>query len=330
MIPGHEHFPVPALRPKWLALSATWNCNARCTLCDLWKTKERTMLEVEPLMDAVNQPWFDCIENVAFFGGEPTLNPQIVELYGAVRSRFPWAVVSIVTWGGMELARKRLEEMARINPQLWVCVSLDGDKETHDERRGKVGAYEEVMETLALCKSLFKPRLRLSWTATGASAGQVRHVAQMARKFDADVSMRPAADGQYFNTIEGDRAPTWTAEQIDDLEAAISEIPNEDLAMPGFAKAMPEFLRTGEHIDCQAPVHAIVCDPDLQARVCHGRPPLGHLKDYPDIYAQHPEWWEAMEGECFRASCFIDGPYSIGYAFKRGFSGTFSRLPVVA
>lgn len=288
------------------------------------------MLEVAPLMDAVSQPWFDCIENVAFFGGEPTLNPNIVGLYSAMRERFPWAVVSIVTWGGMELARKRLREMAAINPNLWVCISLDGDKHTHDERRGKVGAYEEVIATLNACKGLFTPRMRLSWTATGASTKELRHVLKVARKYGADVSMRPATDGQYFNTVEGLRAPSWTDEQIDSLEEVISEVPDDELAMPGFAKAMPEFLRSGEHIDCQAPVHAIVCDPDLQARVCHGRPPLGHLKDYPDLYAQHPEWWEAMEGECFRSSCFIDGPYSIGYAFQRRFTGTFSRLPVVA
>lgn len=281
---------------------------------------------------SVQDEWFDCIGNIAFFGGEPTLHPRLGDLYQKIVARWPRAIRSIVTWGGGKHALATLQKMVEIEPKFMLCVSLDGSKDIHNERRGRDYAYDDALAVLRYGVKHLEPlaprvrMVRISFTATGKTVGELRHIIQLARSFDADISMRPAMTGSYFNTEQTRPGTEWTEEQIQEFEEIISTLPDADLAMAHFARAMPHFLRDGEHLPCRAPVDAIVCDPDLRVRYCHELPPVCALRDYPDHYAQSGKWLKAVEaareGDCFKKSCFIDGPYSIAYAMTR--EGAFS------
>lgn len=289
-------------------------------------------MDPEALAAAVDQDWFDCLSNIAFFGGEPTLHPRLKDIYSLVSSRWPRAIRSIVTWGGGKHALKGIKDMADVNPQFMLCVSLDGSKDVHNERRGRGFAYDDARALLKYGAdhlvpiAAHIPPVRVSFTVVGKTAGELKHIIEVARAYGADISMRAAMTGSYFNTEKTRPGTDWTMEQIEEFQSILSTIPDTDLAMPHFARAIPEFLRTGMHYSCRAPVDTIVCDPDLQVRYCHELPPVTTLADYPDHYARSGKWLKAVEDarndKCFRTSCFIDGPYSIAYALPR--EGTFS------
>lgn len=112
-------------------------CNLHCSHCYWWlNRKENEELTVEQ--------WKEIIENkfkkqhvfiITLVGGEPTLRPDIVELFV---KEFPKRVC-IVSNGTYPL--KKYEDL------YFYWISIDGTKETHDNIRGK-GAYDSTRKNV--------------------------------------------------------------------------------------------------------------------------------------------------------------------------------------
>jgi len=310
---GHtdaRHQPRLSSRPvKLLSIAATWACNSRCRICGIWKrpASEPRFLDLERLRQALADPFFDGLAYINWFGGEPTLHPQLPDAVAWTRERFPAAHERAVVTNGYRV-RPVLARLFDADPDLLVCFSLDGFAPRHEQRHGIPGGYDEVLRSLLFVKHTFPRRPRLSVTLMPGEVEGLEQVAQIAEYYDCEMALRPAVRGSYFL---GQAEVGWTEAQIVELETLLARLPERARGNLEFTAAIPAFLRSGVHRDCTCKRFTGVIEPDATFRLCHSHDAALPIE-------QVPQRWErlvaaAEQQDCFQRECFIDGPYALSY-----------------
>ena len=139
--------PLPSFNN--LYLHATFACNLRCAHCyaEAGPGREGAM-SVTDLDRACREAALIGFRHAVITGGEPLVHPERDGLLDALanlrRSVKPLLTV-LRTNLASGLDRATLERIARSADQ--VVVSVDGDRDTHDERRGK-GSYDATVGNL--------------------------------------------------------------------------------------------------------------------------------------------------------------------------------------
>jgi MoaA/NifB/PqqE/SkfB family radical SAM enzyme len=140
----------------------TSRCNLACPHCYFFRGRQTRTLafkEWEALFAEYRRRHF---KHVVLSGGEPTLNQDVIFLADEF---FP--IVNIATNG-----------LVKVPPAIehTILVSLDGQKETHEQVRGK-GTFERVLANYEGDK-----RVIYRMTITRLNLGQVEQVARTARQ----------------------------------------------------------------------------------------------------------------------------------------------------
>jgi len=134
------------LKPRWIWLEVTDNCNSHCSHCNIWKKQptpnQLTLAEIEKTL---SDPLFSEVETIINSGGEAILRDDIVEIIKLEHRLFPHAGLDLSTNGiladrVLKIVREILNEGIKIN----VGVSLDAIGSRHDRIRGVPGNYEKV------------------------------------------------------------------------------------------------------------------------------------------------------------------------------------------
>lgn len=158
-----QHNLVPPFRsrpplPRAMHFISTHRCNARCTMCGIWKEKSdcREEMSTEDLDRVFSDRLFSRMEYVGISGGEPFLRDDLVELSSVVLKRCRSLKRLSLTTNGLLPARIQRflpELIARTRAGgtlLDVSVSVHGMGEVLDAIYGVTNAFEKIQETLAL------------------------------------------------------------------------------------------------------------------------------------------------------------------------------------
>lgn len=146
--------------PVVLNLPITDNCNSRCVMCDVWKTKSTGELSVSDLKEILSDSLFARIAHVGISGGEPTLRSDLVEIVAALVATLPRLMSLSITSHGFHSSRwnRFLPSIQDICQKRGIGftlnLSLDGIGELHDEVRQIPGAYRQVLRTHEIAKQL--------------------------------------------------------------------------------------------------------------------------------------------------------------------------------
>lgn len=149
----------PAL-PTILNFPITDNCNSRCVMCDVWKTKSVNELSSSDWRQILQDKLFRKVQHIGISGGEPTLRTDLVEIVQTIVDTLPKLKSITITSHGFHV--KRWEEfLPRITAicsknkiHFRLNLSVDGVSEVHDKVRGIPGGYERTMRTLNLAKAM--------------------------------------------------------------------------------------------------------------------------------------------------------------------------------
>jgi len=131
--------------PAFLYLSITNGCNLRCQGCWVDVTAEQHDLSLE----AMNRLISEAKEMGVFFfgilGGEPFMHPQLMDLLGV----HPDCYFQVFTNGHFltDEVCQELRRLANVSP----LVSIEGNEEVSDERRGRPKVFSMSMEGLQRC-----------------------------------------------------------------------------------------------------------------------------------------------------------------------------------
>lgn len=147
---GEKRASVALTGAKTLWFNTGTLCNITCVNCYIESSPENDRLvylsaaEMEPYLDEISElNW--PVEEIAFTGGEPFMNPEIIEMIEAGLKR--GYEVLVLTNAMKPMMRKRMQAgLLRLREaygdKLTLRISLDHfNPDLHDEERG-VGAYD--------------------------------------------------------------------------------------------------------------------------------------------------------------------------------------------
>ena len=146
------------LKPKWICYTSTEICNSRCVHCNIWKTKPSSdRLTVEELRKAFSDPFMSDVEYILVTGGEPSLRPDIIEVFKTLHDCCPKAILQLSTNG---IAVNKIKEIVAgcmdYHIKLDVGLSVDGVNEKHDTMRGIPGNFDKIRELIEFFKQTKK------------------------------------------------------------------------------------------------------------------------------------------------------------------------------
>ena len=294
-------------RPHFLDLAVTWRCNARCVMCDTWRSGELNPAGVAGELSVAQ--WRAILERDADFlrdirkvgltGGEPFLRSDLVELVDMLHQRLPGASMSLVSNGlltGRILAA--LERIRDFFPGLVFSVSLDGLGPVHDQVRGVPGAYDKALATIKGARELgFTVTSGL--TVSHLNYDQIGPVSEMLDSLGVDFSCNLQEQGSNFHRPQS--APS--------LEPGQARQVRQDLLRFGHHFYMDNLRRQMEGrprtLPCYAGYASYFLTPDGQVTICNlVGTSLGRLSDAPfRELADHPQAWR-LRRQLAKCTCW--------------------------
>jgi radical SAM protein with 4Fe4S-binding SPASM domain len=164
-----------ALSPLSVVLLLTYRCNLRCRMCFYYneaeksntqslihrrKNEELTSEQIKKMIDDISAM---NVRVLTLHGGEPLVYNEVFDISKYAASK--GLLVNFIT-NGILLNENIIDRIidAKINS---ITISLDGPDYVHDEVRGMKGAFQKIMDGIAILKSKEKegksiPKLSIS------------------------------------------------------------------------------------------------------------------------------------------------------------------------
>jgi hypothetical protein len=141
--------------PYKVTFCATYKCNFRCEMCNIWKKKSvNEMTPEEVALFFERWPQFSWVH---LTGGELFMRRDLDDLVAAIqkscRSLF---LLNFPTtgWFGDKTVQLVERTLARGIGRLMVTISLDGPKALHEEMRGLPGSWDRAIDTYRRLRSI--------------------------------------------------------------------------------------------------------------------------------------------------------------------------------
>ena len=182
------------MNPTSAILAVTLNCNARCTMCDIWQNNMTNELKPEEyaLLPA-------SLRDINISGGEPFLRKDLPEIISVLKDRCPAARFVISTNGFLpQRIDKLVTRILQDIPSLAVRVSIDGLHETHDEIRGIDQGFSKCLQTLEGLRALGVSDLGIGFTILKRNLHELPQVYEFAEQHHLQLSVTLATDSSIF------------------------------------------------------------------------------------------------------------------------------------
>ena len=144
--------------PRAMHFISTHRCNARCTMCGIWKDKSnrRKEMSIEDLGRVFSDRLFSRMEYVGVSGGEPFLRDDLVELSSVALKRCRGLKRLSLTTNGLlpERIQRILPDIIELTERggalLDVSVSVHGMGDFLDAIYGVKEAFKKTQRTLSI------------------------------------------------------------------------------------------------------------------------------------------------------------------------------------
>jgi MoaA/NifB/PqqE/SkfB family radical SAM enzyme len=156
-------------------------------MCALWKTQSRSELDAGQIEKIFSE--LRCVKFLKLDGGEVFLREDLSEVTGLLTRLLDPLFLQITTNGSFpERVTSFLEEQA--SPALYLKVSIDGQREVHDRIRGRQGAYESAVESLAAAarvrsRKRFSLGVNLTFSPENLDPTHLHHVNSLCERYGA-------------------------------------------------------------------------------------------------------------------------------------------------
>ncbi len=279
---GHELRRMPLL-----ILHVHSDCNCRCAMCDIWKTRNHREIPLERAAAWLPELRALGVERVVLTGGEPLMHSRFPDLLRLLRES--GLAITVLSTG--LLVRRHAQALARDCDEL--ILSLDGPAALHNAIRNVPRAFERLAEGVRALRMRGDagPRITARCTVQRANCASLCATVDAARALGLDGVSFLAVD---VSSLAFDRAGPLPgarmrellpdAEQLSGLDAQIRALEQAygDAFASGYIAENPDKLRRRllhyfqaalagyayPKINCNAPWVSAVVETDGTVRPC--------------------------------------------------------------
>ncbi len=136
--------------PELVEIVLNYNCNLKCRMCYIWKSKALANISIASLKKVIDQiSLFKNKPKIQFLGGETLLYKDLVT---AIKHASYNKIKTSVITNGFLLTKEKIIELSEAGLSE-IILSLDStDEKVHNYLRGNSKSYEKVMNALTLLK----------------------------------------------------------------------------------------------------------------------------------------------------------------------------------
>jgi len=263
------------IKPLYLVLTVTENCNSRCTFCNFWQTRKKDELSLSEIKQMFNSPMLDSLVSITLTGGEPLLRKDINEIVAFVHKKT--GVKPAISTNG--LIPKMLERFLQKSSKHigGITFSVDGPKEVHEKIRGVKGSLERVDECIKIVeKNGLGKRLTLSMTLTKENYKHLLPTFMKYRKYNFSFTNAESAEN-WFGDIK-DKQFEFTSEQIENVIRQIKVV-QKYTGKRTYDLFLQERLKAEERtVPCYAGRYEVFVSSKGIVQPCFNKKPWGDLK----------------------------------------------------
>ena len=203
------------MRPKDAFIAVTYSCNARCQMCNIWKSPSTVMLQAKEYAKLPSS-----LKTINITGGEPFLRADLVDVVRTIDSILPRCRIVFSTNGMMtDTIVKKLKQIRTFHSRIGVGVSIDGVASTHDTIRGVPGIFNHAIDTVRKLKEAGFADLRIAMTLQESNVREVMKVFELSCDLGVEFTMTLAHDSDlYFKKSDN------VSSEL--LEAVAEELPS--------------------------------------------------------------------------------------------------------
>jgi len=206
--------------PESATIAITYNCDARCKMCNIWKYPAGHHLSQKALSRLDGE-----LKYINLSGGEPFLNPELPDIVKKLKEKHPRSQIIISTNGrATEFITKAAKKILEIDPRIGVRVSLDGTRETHDRIRGVPGIYDKAWATLKGLRELGVSNLGIGFTLMEDNAADLEKIYDLAQAEGLELSLTLIRNSEIYFQKEDNQI-----DSTDEINKQLERVINREL-----------------------------------------------------------------------------------------------------
>lgn len=179
---------------KEAVLAVTYRCNAKCSMCNIWKHKDYTEIAPDEYAKLPRS-----LNTINITGGEPFLRSDLVEVVKALSENTPRARMVFSTNGYLtDRIVSVMDEIRSFHPKAGVGISIDGRAEVHDRVRGVSGMFKNALSTIEALKVSGFTDLRIGMTIVPENVAEIPHVFAISGDMGVEFTVTVAHNSEIY------------------------------------------------------------------------------------------------------------------------------------
>jgi len=142
--------------PSFCTYLVTWQCNAKCQMCDVWKKHKNNELTLSKIKSIFQQ--LKRLDALRISGGEPFLRKDLPEIVNIVQKYNKPKLIHITSNGLLTDRIVSFIKQCQKTDNIHIKISIDAFGKKHDQIRGIPGAYKKATNTLKQLSKLKNSR----------------------------------------------------------------------------------------------------------------------------------------------------------------------------
>lgn len=177
-----------------LMIYTTTSCQSRCKHCSIWK-KPVEHLGLDDIIGVMNSKCITARTTIGLEGGEFVLHPEADKILEWFDTHHP--NYTLLTNG---LATNKVTALVKKHRPKHLYISLDGDRETYRNMRGRNG-YDNVIAVIEACKELVPTSLMFCLSPWNTFK-DMAYVIDLAKEYGIDVRIGIYGTMRFFDTTD--------------------------------------------------------------------------------------------------------------------------------
>lgn len=256
-----------------LNYAITYNCNARCKNCNIWKSKNKKELDLEDALVFLKKNNFNAL---TITGGEPTVKKNISQFILEAKENLKDLSFFSLTTNGL-LPKKVSQIAQQVNklkiPISIITVSIDGQPTIHNKLRGIKNAFNKALESFNALSKFSNITPQIGYTIFPGNAGTFEGFYKYILKRkpnlkanDFDIHTYNISSHFYNNTQLNNQEKNYQKLAIKDIEFYLKKLKPvltaQYIGKKVFQKLSKDFLKTSlTPIRCKSLKTSIFLDP---------------------------------------------------------------------
>ncbi len=230
---------------KNITFSVTGLCNGKCSMCNIWKNKDKNdLLSLERIECLLTDPALAQVDTISLTGGEIFLRNDLIDIINMIKEKMPKVNRIFLNTNGTLLTpvEKVCKYCENLFENVILSISLEGNKEINKSIRG-IDTYDNVLRIIEGIKKISpKVNICISTTLTKNNAyyNNLVFLKNFANKYDCGFAFRLAdnCDLYYKN---GEMDFSLTENQLKEIVKYIEEYEQNNQ----FLNILKNYILTG-------------------------------------------------------------------------------------